>query len=120
MTVRCDGLAPAMVRSAMSRIGGLGTVLGDAMLVATELINNALQHSRCNDQDLLTVRLTRDGCLRVAVVDPGRSGRTAGVTDQPAERGGLGLRIVAALASRWGSERRPDGYEVWAELALRP
>jgi hypothetical protein len=28
------------------------------------------------------------------------------------------LRIVEQLAQRWGSER-PDGYRVWAELAVR-
>jgi len=56
--------------------------------------------------------------LRIAVHDPGRP------SDEPHVRkeittavGGLGLRLVAQLARRWGWER-PDGRLVWAEFGV--
>jgi anti-sigma regulatory factor (Ser/Thr protein kinase) len=102
----------------MSRFSDLGWVLGDAMLVATELVTNAVRHSLCGEDDFLTVCVTRDGRLRISVLDPGGSGRSAEIADRPIELGGLGLKVVDQLASAWGTERRADGYTVWAELEL--
>jgi hypothetical protein len=34
------------------------------------------------------------------------------------ESSGWGLYLVERLAERWGVDRRPDGNEVWFELAL--
>jgi anti-sigma regulatory factor (Ser/Thr protein kinase) len=106
------------MRNAMSRLPDLGPVSNDAMLVASELVTNAVQHSLCADDEFLTVSISRDGWLRISVRDPGRSGGSAGIADRPLELGGMGLKVVDALAQDWGAEHRDDGYEVWAELAL--
>ncbi len=36
---------------------------------------------------------------------------------EPSPGGGRGLRLVEALADRWGVESRPDGKVVWFEVA---
>lgn len=118
MCVRCDELAPAAVREKMKSLPDLGWALGDAMLVASELVTNAVVHSLCTEDEFLSVRVARDGRLRIAVVDPGASGQSAEVADRPIELGGLGLKVVEQLAAAWGTDRGDDGYRVWAELEL--
>jgi hypothetical protein len=69
---------------------------------------------------MVRVRASLQGdLLLISVRDPGFSGETAQPDrSEPSEVGGWGLRIVEQLAQRWGTER-PDGYRVWAELAVR-
>jgi serine/threonine-protein kinase RsbW len=115
----CDRRAPAVVREAIARLTDGGWVLGDAMLVATELVTNAVLHSGAAETDTVAVRILRvsDGLL-ISITDPGRSGTDAHIVEGARPLfGGYGLRVVAAVASRWGSERG-DGYRVWAELPL--
>jgi two-component sensor histidine kinase len=116
---RSDEPAPRTVREAISLVPGLGRVLGDTMLVATELVTNAVRHSLCQGDEQLDVRLQRQrNRLRISVRDPGNSGRRAEVAEHPGPAGGLGLMIVSQLACAWGSERLRQGYEVWAEVSL--
>lgn len=119
LTPRCDKYAPKLVREALSGVADLGWVAGDAMLVATELVTNAVRHSLASAEDRLDVRILRDqDQLRISVRDPGTSGRTARMPEEPDPWGGLGLMVVDQLATSWGSQRHSDGYEVWAELRL--
>ena len=118
MRVPCDELAPTAVRREMRNVPGLGEARADAMLVASELVTNAVVHSLCTEDELLGVRVTRNGLLRISVLDPGASGRSAEIADRPIELGGVGLKVVERLAVTWGTERRNDGYRVWAELKL--
>jgi anti-sigma regulatory factor (Ser/Thr protein kinase) len=117
-SVRCDEFAPQAVRQAIANVPDLGWVLGDAMLVASELVTNAVRHSLCREDELLSVSISRDGRLRISVLDPGGSRTEAKIADRPLDMGGLGLKVVEQLAADWGSERRVDGYRVWAELEL--
>jgi anti-sigma regulatory factor (Ser/Thr protein kinase) len=111
--------AGSAVREEMARIDALGWILGDAMLVATELVNNAVTHSGCDDTHTVQVAIHRErGGIVISVRDPGASGRAAATFSEAAEvGGGLGLLIVDTLARRWGTDRDP-GYHVWAELAV--
>lgn len=119
ITVPCDSLAPVAVRRQLAALPDLGWVLGDAMLVATELVTNALRHSMCQEQDRLDVAVSRNADhVRICVRDPGTSGGTARIVAENDWFGGLGLRIVEQLATHWGSNRGPNGYEVWAQLPL--
>jgi anti-sigma regulatory factor (Ser/Thr protein kinase) len=99
MCVRCDEFAPVAVRQEMTRLSDLGWVLGDAMLVASELVTNAVRHSLCTEDEFLSVCITSDGRLRISVLDPGGSGREAHIADRPVELGGLGLKVVEQLAA---------------------
>jgi hypothetical protein len=105
------------VREALENFTELGWILGDVMLVASELVTNAVLHSGSIGDDHLDVEIHLGAeQISIAVCDPGRSGEVASV--RPAGEfafGGWGLQIVEQLASRWGT-RRTRGYEVWAEL----
>ena len=117
LCVRCDVFAPRVVREAITALPDLGRTFEDALLVATELVSNAVKHSLCSEDELLTVSVRRDGWLRIAVIDPGGASQ-ARIVDRPIGLGGLGLKVVDALSRSWGAERHEDGYEVWAELDL--
>jgi len=98
----------------------VGEKLGDVMLVASELVTNAVQHSGAAQQERLEVEIEiAPGRLRFSVSDPGTSGLTAEPTTKLPPSGGLGLRVVEEISQRWGSERARSGrHRVWAELAL--
>lgn len=114
----CDRAAPATVREALRDLGGTGWTVGDAMLVASELVSNAVVHSGADEQELLDVRVTLAADrLLISVRDPGRSGRIAEPRPAGDMFGGLGLRLVEQLSQRWGTERQ-DGQRVWAELRV--
>jgi anti-sigma regulatory factor (Ser/Thr protein kinase) len=117
--VRCDRTAPFAVRQVLRKLDSLGQVLGDLVLIASELVSNAVLYSGCSKEDVIKVRLDRArDHLLLSVWDPGVSGRSAtvAVAEQRAF-GGFGLRLVERLARCWGTERA-DGYRVWAEVAL--
>jgi signal transduction histidine kinase len=119
MTVPCDSMAPVNVRRRLAELPDLGWVLGDAMLVATELVTNAVRHSMCKQGDDLFVSIDQErDHVRICVRDPGTSGGTARIVEENDWFGGLGLRIVEQLAAHWGSNREAEGYEVWAQLPL--
>jgi anti-sigma regulatory factor (Ser/Thr protein kinase) len=119
LTLPCAPSASAAVRDELSHLDELGWILGDVMLVASELVNNAVVHSGGTPHHDLQVRASRRaGRLTVSVRDPGISGQSAGSRPRAdLEVGGWGLQIVEALCTRWGEER-DDGYRVWAELDL--
>jgi serine/threonine-protein kinase RsbW len=113
----CDEHAPATVRQVLSDVPDAPWAIGDAMLVASELVTNAVLHSGCKADHEIKVSVgIREERLVIAVVDPGLSGGDAQVRENPTF-GGFGLQIVDQLADKWGSERA-HGYRVWAEVAL--
>jgi anti-sigma regulatory factor (Ser/Thr protein kinase) len=119
LVVPCDPSAPRAIRSAVGNIPALDELRGDLMLVASELVTNAVIHSGGAGQDPVRVTIwASPGHALISVLDPGISGQAAEPTrfddDAP---GGWGLQIVDQLAIRWGTERR-DGYRVWAEMAV--
>jgi len=118
LTVPCDVRAPGIARAALAAAHDGGWSLDESLLVASELVTNAVRHSGCGAVHTLTVTLgRRKGNLIIAVRDPGLSGDVAepsgGKYPGP---GGWGLDIVERLSINWGTERS-DGYCVWAELA---
>jgi anti-sigma regulatory factor (Ser/Thr protein kinase) len=121
LEVPCDAYAPRVVRAALAaRHDGGGWSLDDGLLVASELVTNAVQQSGCGWEQSLKVQVAHcDGNLMISVHDPGLSGDDAEpVEAKPSDPGGRGLQIIEQLSVRWGSER-PDGYRVWAELPVR-
>jgi anti-sigma regulatory factor (Ser/Thr protein kinase) len=82
----------------MTRLSDLGCA-GTRCSLASELVINAVRHSRCTEDEFLRVCITRDGRLRISVLDPGGSGRHAEIADRPVELGGLGLKVAEQLAT---------------------
>jgi anti-sigma regulatory factor (Ser/Thr protein kinase) len=87
-----------------------------AVLVASELVTNAIVHARTELR--LRVELRGD-LLHLAVRDGSpRLLRLVTVPDPEAE-GGCGLWLVEQLARAWGVNRHPEGGKVvWCTLTL--
>jgi anti-sigma regulatory factor (Ser/Thr protein kinase) len=88
--------------------------IGDAALMTTELVTNAVLHARTPytltiDIDALVVRVdVRDANPTLPKVGPMPRADAAS---------GRGLALIARLARRWGCEAVPDGKSVWFEAA---
>ena len=124
-TVRESVKVAGLVERARVVRAFVGAVLGpehpcedDAVLLASELFGNSVQHSSSGlPGETVTVTVTaRDGAVRVEVAD--RSG--PGVPElRPAgedAEDGRGLGLLAGLATRWGSRRRGARTVTWFEL----
>jgi anti-sigma regulatory factor (Ser/Thr protein kinase) len=120
LALRCDASAPRCARTSLSQVLPPGPPLDDAILVASELVTNAVHFSGCTSAERIGLHVAlHDGALCVAVHDPARTQHAPEQLEHDPERiGGHGLRIVAQLALRWGVETHDDGRCVWAELAL--
>jgi len=87
-------------------------LLDDVQIVITELAANAVRHARTPFS--VSICSTRSR-VRIEVRDGSRA--MPAVRDDPGTTPfGRGMRIVTALATRWGVEPAPDGKVVWAEL----
>lgn len=89
-----------------------GEHLDAALLIASELVTNAILHARTS----LELRLDLDReSLRVEVYD--ENPRLPALAPCPPEAtSGRGLALVTRLATAWGMENRGDGKVVWAVL----
>lgn len=86
-------------------------VVGDALLLVSELVTNAVSHAL----PPAVLRVTsRRGILRIEVTDGGPvdEPRTAGLHDEH----GRGMCIVTAVATQHGTVVHSGGVTHWAEL----
>lgn len=97
--------------------------LDDVLLVATELVSNAVRHggagSGAGRRSRLDVtwRLDHDAVV-IAVRDPSRALPKVRPLDV-FRTGGRGLAIVSAIASDWGVRRLRTGKQVWARVPVQ-
>ncbi|GAA3039062.1 ATP-binding protein [Streptomyces glomeratus] len=132
-TAPCEGVeyvfhlpyAPRAVSAVRRRVRAVLTTLqlpADAaenvLLVASELLTNALVHAL----PPATLRLSRvlvdgDAAVRVEVTDKGPA-RPSGIPGRPVDpdEHGRGLGIVTTLSARCGVHLHPDGTCRWAEV----
>ena len=110
--------APA-ARAFVSEVLGPGHLCkDDAILLVSEVFGNSVRHSGSGAPgETVTVAVRAgDGIVRVEVTD--RAGPETPKL-RPAGRdaeGRRGLRLVAALAARWGTRRRGGRMVTWFEL----
>ena len=112
---------PASAGAVRARLAGVlrehgaAAAVGDAELLVSELVANAVRHAGGQRIDI-TIAVD-DGAVRVEVGDEADSDPVPGQAPGVEDAGGRGLMIVDALASRWGYERRPGGGKrVWFEV----
>jgi anti-sigma regulatory factor (Ser/Thr protein kinase) len=110
--------APSLARA---QIRGLGTrlppsMVDDVLLLANELVTNALRHGPAGRPILL--RILGGTRLRIEVGDAGRWHAPPVHMPEPdlGATDGWGLPIVDALADGWGVTTSPDSTVAWAEV----
>jgi serine/threonine-protein kinase RsbW len=92
-------------------------LVGEAEIVASELLTNAVRHARPLSDGTIRVRWKiRGEVVEVEITDGGGA-----TVPRPAPRtvwlsSGRGLRIVRALAHEWGVTEDRTGNVVWATL----
>ena len=92
--------------------------IDEVVLVASELVGNAVRHTMAVDGLGLAVEWSVDpDGVTVQVSDPS-SVPPAPRTPSTTEPGGRGLWIVEALADDWGVRREGAGKRVWAHVPL--
>ena len=94
---------------------GFEEVSDDAVLVASELVGNALAHARTSCR--LDVRLDGLG-LTVAVRDYDHRGLLVPLACSTSGRRDHGLFLVASISRAWGVRPTENGKSVWALLAV--
>jgi anti-sigma regulatory factor (Ser/Thr protein kinase) len=116
--------APASVAVARQRLtadldaaGVVQAAVGDAVLVVSELLSNAIRHARpLPGASVQVAWAVDDGAVEVAVSDGGAPTRPYPAHASVSALGGRGLDIVEYLARTWGVRTEPDGLTVWAVL----
>jgi serine phosphatase RsbU (regulator of sigma subunit)/anti-sigma regulatory factor (Ser/Thr protein kinase) len=93
---------------------GLAKLAGTTELLVSELVTNAVRHSRNRPVEL---RLVRGDTLLCEVDDDDHELPTL-LSAGPGDETGRGLRVVATLAREWGTSRTGAGKTVWFELTL--
>ena len=90
-----------------------------AVLLASELVTNSVRHSgSAVPGGRVTVTVTTRGHdVRVEVTDRGADGVPALLPAAGEAEGSRGLRLVEALATRWGYERGGGLAMTWFELS---
>jgi anti-sigma regulatory factor (Ser/Thr protein kinase) len=120
-SITCTPHAPAAARRwVREQLAGApaADVMGDVELVVSELITNAVLHGHC-DSSTIGVAV-QPGVVRVSVADPAPVDGVTVLPHRPERVGGLGLRLVEAVAQNWGVETTAQGKVVWAELPWVP
>ncbi|MGP3911739.1 ATP-binding protein [Nonomuraea sp. 10N515B] len=123
ITLYRDARAPSRGRHALIKwIGKHDPLLPDVLLVASELLTNAVIHpAHGPGRESVTLRMSLgDSLLLVEVIDPGTPNRSPLPQPKqaafPAETG-RGLGLVAAYAAAWGTYITEAGCRnVWAVM----
>jgi anti-sigma regulatory factor (Ser/Thr protein kinase) len=89
--------------------------LGDAELMTSELVSNAVEHAQSEDRgNAVDIQINiRSEAVRVSIVDAG-SGFDPVERQRERDIGGWGLLIVDRVSDRWGVE--DDPHRVWFEI----
>ncbi|MBA6438475.1 MULTISPECIES: ATP-binding protein [Streptomyces] len=109
--------------AATLRAWGLGDLVDDARLIASELATNAIRHTTRHIPDpeqrgrfRLKVERPSERLVRISTFD--RSGTNPRVIEaSESAESGRGMAVVDAVSCRWGIDPKPWGKGVWAECA---
>ncbi|MCU1394429.1 MAG: hypothetical protein JWM34_2857 [Ilumatobacteraceae bacterium] len=120
LRLRAEPSSVRTARTALQHLLGDGpdvVFVRDAILLTSEIVSNAVMHAPGLCGFRAAYRTSPDR-LRVEVEDG--SAALPQLLPQPDPAGlrvgGLGLRLIDGVATRWGTEPRTDGKVVWFEL----
>ena len=105
--------ARCLVSTALA-VWAMDSLVDDAALVVSELVGNAVRHTRSHLIRVTVTRLAQDTVL-VAVADRDKA-EVVRRNPGPDDTNGRGLMLVEALTERWGVTYLPWGKRVWAQL----
>jgi anti-sigma regulatory factor (Ser/Thr protein kinase) len=116
--------APSSVAIARRRLteelvaaGIFEKAIGDAALVISELLSNAIRHARPLHGSWLRVAWSVDGAsIEIAVSDGGGPTRPRPAHASRSSLGGRGISIIEHLSRTWGVRAEKDVLTVWAIL----
>ena len=102
-------------RQIRARLSAYDVNLDDLLLCLTEVAANAWKHAASGRGGKIVVRLSGNvGACLVEVDDGGGSESGPRICDEDADvTHGRGLRLVNALAAKWGVRGGPQGRTVW-------
>ena len=111
-------VAPSLARQALD--GWLSARVGeqtvdDIRLATTELVSNAVRHGELGEQDLIVLSGTVEDVFTVYVEQPTAIPAAEAQPPGPLDESGAGLRLLDAIATRWGVDPGPPGV-VWFEV----
>lgn len=122
MLVRHEPATASVVRRELALdldLQGVGPdAIDDVVLVASELIGNAIRHASGGDRNAWVVSWTVEaGVVVISVEDPSHDlpVRRNPAPDAPS---GRGLAIVETLSLDWGVEHTAHGKRVWAKVKV--
>ncbi|MDT4926297.1 MAG: hypothetical protein QOG01_4010 [Pseudonocardiales bacterium] len=122
LAVRHDPSSAALVRQAIAedlvRQSIREDSVNDVILVASELVGNAVMHAAAStDRELGIDWDVEADAVVVCVMDASTDFPRQRSTNED-ETGGRGLAIVAAIAADWGVRRTEAGKQVWARVPV--
>jgi anti-sigma regulatory factor (Ser/Thr protein kinase) len=122
LAVRHDPTSAALVRHSIADdLAGNGIdadCIDDVVLVASELVGNAVTHAAASFDSSLDVSWDLEPDAVVVRVLDGSADLPRQRSTNDTDTGGRGLAIVAALAADWGVRRNERGKQVWARVAI--
>ena len=87
---------------------------GDAVLLVSELVSNAILHGR----PPIELRMRRTAEHLLIEVDDGATVLPRKLRPTPDDEHGRGLVLAALLADKWGTRPLRDGKSVWCLFSL--
>ncbi|WP_025272944.1 ATP-binding protein [Haloglycomyces albus] len=92
--------------------------LADVLVIATELVTNAVRHARPLPGEILEVSYDlRADSITITVTDGGSIQRPSVRTIDLSSPGGRGMYMVNQIADCWQSRNAPDGTH-WIQATL--
>lgn len=118
-TLPCEAASARRARLFVAMVlhtWGLDNLAEAGSLIASELVANVVNHTRCRFVRVAVQRLA-DDLVRVAVEDRSLGVPKVDCCGENSENG-RGLVLVEALSRDWGYDLHQSGKVVWAELSL--
>lgn len=115
---RVTGARHRVTSIAAEHLGDEHRAIGDIELLASELLTNAVVHTKT---DQVSVLITMDEIrriLRVAVSDDGSGGAVLIPAEDPMSESGRGLLLLQVIAADWGVEADSVSRTVWFEVTF--